>query len=280
METKYKLESFENPNFPVYSSAQTRDGVLVIPHFHKAAELNIIMSGKVEVIIDTVQIECTKGDMIFIPPYSFHSVRSINGEASIKGVVFELDLININLSGIKLDEILNKEIINDFVIDKKCSFYAQLSEAFLDAVKMYHLDEYSAKIELLSQLYAITALLIKRYGYLADSDKTAMYKRIKPVIEYINKNYDKKIYISDLSKILNVCDDHLIRIFKSVLNQSPKQYITDKRVEEAMKLIINTELPMYEIAEKVGFANANYMASVFRSTIYMTPMKYRELTKQ
>ena len=280
MRNKYKLENFENPDFPVYSSTQARDGVLVVPHFHKAVELNVIISGRVEFIIDTMQVECTEGDIVFIPPYSFHGARSIGGEAAIKGIIYELDMINRNLPDIKLGEIINKERINEFVIDKKCYIYHKMYDAFFAAKQMYHSDEYTSKIDVLLHLYSITSLLIKRYGFLTDSEQNAMYKRIDPVIEYIDKNYDQKIYISDLSKILSVCDDHLIRIFKSAINKSPKQYITDKRIEEAMKLIINTELPMYEIAERVGFTNANYMSNVFRASIDMSPYEYRKNLKR
>lgn len=279
MDNKYKFENFENPNFPVYSSVQAGDGLLVIPHFHKAAELIMVTDGKAEMMVDTMHIKCKKGDIVFIPPYSFHNVNGIGKITKITGLLYEFDLINVNVPDIRFDEILNKERISDFVFDDKSSVYEMLSNAFTEATEAYCADKYTSKMDILSPLYRITSTLLERYSLSSDADKNAMYDRVKPVIEYINENYTNKIYISDLGNLLHVCDDHLIRLFKSVTNKSPVQYITDKRVEKAMKMLIDTDLSVYEIADRVGFSNANYMSNTFKSSIGMTPYEYRNKLK-
>ena len=135
------------------------------------------------------------------------------------------------------------------------------------------------ELDILSELYKLTALLIHEYNRGGAVTHTAEYSRIKPVIDYINENYNKKIYVSDLSKILHVCDDHTIRLFKSVTNKTPLRYITDVRIEEAMKLLINSSLPVSEISDRVGFSNANYMSQIFKLTLNMTPREYRKMIK-
>lgn len=272
MNGKYKFENYNNPNFPVYSSMQAGCGVLVIPHFHNAAEVIKILSGKVEIIIDTFQTQCCAGDIIFIPPYSLHSARSIDGEAGIRGLTFELPFLNSIVPDIPLEQLLSRERINAFILPD-----SRLDSCFTDTITAYPASSVTSKLELLSLLYQLTALLLQIYSPNAPTDQTLEYNRIKPVIDYIKCHYQSKIYISDLSRILNVCDDHFIRLFKAVTNKSPLQYIIHVRLEEAMKLLINTELSISEISDRVGFSNANYMSCTFKSILNMTPSEYRRL---
>ena len=53
------------------------------------------------------------------------------------------------------------------------------------------------------------------------------------------------------------------------------QYIIDRRVENAMRLLITTDLSVADIATRTGFSSPNYMAKIFRDTIKLTPHQYR-----
>lgn len=275
MNSKYKFEAYENPKFPVYSSVQTGSGVLVKPHFHKAAEIIRVDKRCVEVIIDTLQLTCDEGDILFIPPYSIHSATSRDNDSCIEGLVFELSMLTDVITDIDVAAILNKEYITNFVLDRNDSEVSLLNEGFSRIRSLYPKDSITNQLDIASALYSITSSLIKLYCGGEQMTRSADYVRILPVIDYINENYYRKIYIRDLSKLLHVCDDHMIRLFKAVMNKSPMKYILDKRTEEAMKLLINTDIPICGISDKVGFSTPTYMSNVFKSNIGMTPHEYR-----
>ena len=276
MTSKYKFEKFDNPDFPVYSSVQLRKGVLVVPHFHKAAEFVKVELGRAEVIVNTNRIECKKGDIVFIPPYSLHSVSSIDGPARTTGIVYEFSIFGNAIANMDISRKLSKECDLKLVISPDDKRYQDLNRNFANCIKMYRDKTTYSLLDMMSGLCNLTSVMMSISADNKASNLDLKNDRIEMAIDYIQKNYYRKIYISELSEIVHVCDDHFIRLFKAFTNKSPAKYIRDKRVEEAMKLIANTSLSVSEIAEKVGFSNANYMTNTFKSTIEMTPNEYRK----
>jgi AraC-like DNA-binding protein len=271
MRENYKFEKFRDQNFPVYSSCQQGSGLLVVPHFHKAAELILVTQGEVTFSINTQRHRCGCGDMMFIPPYSVHSVESCE-DAAIRGMTFELQLIREGAFGISAETILSKGAVTEYVFqDGSCE---PLKNCFLQAVDVYKRNEATYKLEMLSSLYQITALLIRRFFGSYEAYKG--YDRMQPVIDYISRNYHREMDLSELSGLLNVCNDHFIRLFRSATNKTPAAYIRDFRLQEALKLLLGSDMSVTEIASEVGFSSGNYMTRVFHTAFGMTPVQYRK----
>lgn len=276
MKERYKFENFRDQNFPVYSSRKKASGVLVVPHFHKAAELIRVVEGTVHVCIHAHRYVCTQGDIIFIPPLSVHNVVCEVGEARIQGLTFELSMIPEGAFGLPAERILDKNAITEFIY--KSADFPELDAALLQALEVYQTNGSTYKLEMLSALCKITACLIN-YCF-RSYEEYETYDRLQPVIDYIAENYRKDISLSELSGIINVCNDHLIRLFKSATNKTPISYIMDLRLQEALKLLLDTDLPITAIASRVGFSNANYMARVFRGGLQMSPTQYRKANRK
>ena len=276
MKESYKFEKFREQSFPVYSSVQQGSGTLVIPHFHEAAELMAVISGTVVCSIHTMRFVCNPGDTVFIPPYSVHSVICEDGQAQIRGMTFELSLIREAVFDIPVEKILNKSTVTEFRFPNGTA--ETLKDSFFHAVEVYTRNDATYKLEMLSCLYEITAQLIKTYFHTYAAYKK--YDRIQPVIDYINENYRKDIPLTELSGLINVCDDHLIRLFRATTNKTPTAYIRDLRLQEALKLLLDSDRSVTDIAALVGFSSGNYMTRVFRTVLRVTPLQYRKNNKQ
>ena len=70
------------------------------------------------------------------------------------------------------------------------------------------------------------------------------------MLAYVEAHYAEKIQISELSEIIHVCDDRLIRLFKEVTGETPIEYIMNLRIEAGIKLLSATEFSIVEIAEQ------------------------------
>jgi two-component system response regulator YesN len=53
------------------------------------------------------------------------------------------------------------------------------------------------------------------------------------------------------------------------------EYLLQIRVSEAKKLLRQTDMRSYEVAEKVGFSNADYFVTQFEKIEHVTPTEYR-----
>ena len=72
------------------------------------------------------------------------------------------------------------------------------------------------------------------------------YQKLRPVLAYVEAHYAEKIQIPELSEIIHVCDDRLIRLFKEVTGETPIEYIMNLRIEAGIKLLSATELSIME----------------------------------
>lgn len=68
--------------------------------------------------------------------------------------------------------------------------------------------------------------------------------------------------------------------FKTETGQNYKAYVTQVRMEQALRLVLNTDLKTYEIAERVGYNNVRRFVDAFRAAYQVSPTEYRKLHKK
>ena len=278
-QTEYKFEKFIEPQFPIYASRQMGREELVQNHYHGSAEIMCVLEGRVKILVGTAYIECQKGDIIFIPPSMVHEVFSLTEDAAIQGMVFELSLVEVAALQLDFSELFRRSQGLQYVITSKAEGYAELCGYIKNILDVYGSFSAGSRIQIASNLLLIMARLIRLFS-LEESAHDKNYKKLRAVLSYVEKNYTEKIQISELSEIIHVCDDRLIRLFKEVTGETPIEYIMNLRIEAAIKLLSTTDLSVADVAEKVGFGSDTYMTRVFRQKLNTTPGKYRQKHKK
>lgn len=94
--------------------------------------------------------------------------------------------------------------------------------------------------------------------------------------KYVDENYDMDITLNDLSKLVYLSPAYIGNMFKSKTGKTFTEYLTDIRIEQAKKLIENSDLKIYEICERVGYKTPRYFYRIFRANLGVTPQEYRE----
>ena len=93
--------------------------------------------------------------------------------------------------------------------------------------------------------------------------------------QYLHEPYAQKITLDTLSARYNISKYHLQRSFQRYFGQSPGEYLTRLRLTRAKELLRATDLPVSEVAYRVGMENTSYFISVFRAREGATPQQYR-----
>ena len=268
MKTKYKFEEYRDLNFPVYSSLQENKKNLIQPHFHDDMEFVKILSGEISVCAGMQKHICTKGDIILFLPSVVHEMTAQTPDASIRGLVFNTGVLKENI-------VFSHAYANSYIFTPDHNFYSELNCNFEKAITVYENPSSAYKLEMTATLLTLTATLVK-CGIIectkADSDNI----RIQPVIDYIAKNYSRKITTYELADILCVCTDHFIRIFRKITSKTPAEYITDYRISMAMKMLVSDKYSLSEISDMSGFSNPCYFSKIFKQKTGMTPSGYRK----
>ena len=92
----------------------------------------------------------------------------------------------------------------------------------------------------------------------------------------MNLNYSKNISIELLSRIIGVDRTYFYRLFKESTKISPKEYLTNLRIEKAKMLLCNSNMNIKEIAISVGFNNYLSFERVFKDKCGIHPTAYRK----
>jgi AraC-like DNA-binding protein len=92
---------------------------------------------------------------------------------------------------------------------------------------------------------------------------------------YINNNFDKELNLDMLSHIRFTSKFHLLRLFKKYYGQTPKKYLTDKRIEKAKELL-NKGANVTQTCFDIGFESPCSFSTLFKSRIGLSPTEFQK----
>ena len=100
---------------------------------------------------------------------------------------------------------------------------------------------------------------------------------VNEVKVFINSNFnDPNLSQSGVAEHFNLSTAYLGRLFRQITNQSIAAYINEIRLEEARRLLGDTNLSIQEVTQKIGIDNSNYFYSMFKKQFGMTPTLFRK----
>jgi len=94
---------------------------------------------------------------------------------------------------------------------------------------------------------------------------------ITRLIAFIEDNIDRSIGLDELAALVNVDRFHFTRLFKRATGMTTSSFVEQRRIQRAQSLILETNLPLSEIALMVGFADQSHFTRRFHRHVGTTP---------
>jgi AraC-like DNA-binding protein len=111
--------------------------------------------------------------------------------------------------------------------------------------------------------------------YHSQENSMPIYWEIKA---YIDEYYSEPLTVNQLSTHFHISPQYLIKMFKKAIDVSPYQYLLNKRIAEAKKLLVTQhELSIAEIGSLVGIDNPSQFIARFKAQVHCTPLEFRSL---
>jgi AraC-like DNA-binding protein len=92
---------------------------------------------------------------------------------------------------------------------------------------------------------------------------------------YINNNFDKSLNLDLLSDVVFTSKFHLLRLFKRYYGQTPRQYLIDKRMEHAKKLL-KEGVSISDTCFDIGYECPSSFSTLFKSRVGLTPTEFQK----
>jgi YesN/AraC family two-component response regulator len=101
-------------------------------------------------------------------------------------------------------------------------------------------------------------------------------KGFDDVVTYVTDNFNKKHTLNDLSKRFNMSQTYICDLFSKHYASSLIIFVTNLRMREASRLILETDTPLKEIAIFCGYSKYSYFCTVFKTHFGKSPSQHRE----
>jgi len=102
--------------------------------------------------------------------------------------------------------------------------------------------------------------------------------KLLPALEYIYNNTHFVVSLEEAAQLCHLSSGYFSRSFTKEFGVSYTAYITKLKIEWAKKILTNTDLPVTQISDHLGFSDPGYFTKIFKKQEYLTPSLYRRYT--
>lgn len=99
---------------------------------------------------------------------------------------------------------------------------------------------------------------------------------IKRMYYYMEKNYDQDLKVESFAKMFNYNSNYLGKIFRKEMGDSFNNILDTIRIVNAKRLLLETDMKVYQISEQVGYGNIDYFYLKFKKYVGISPKEYKK----
>ncbi|MEM9588335.1 MAG: AraC family transcriptional regulator [Planctomycetota bacterium] len=100
---------------------------------------------------------------------------------------------------------------------------------------------------------------------------------LQPAIELIERRFGEPITVQTLARAVGLSASQLNRRFQSAFESTPSQYLQQVRIQQATRLLAESDDSVADIAQATGFYDQAHLTRTFRKWMQMTPTQFRNL---
>lgn len=283
---KYMISDLFNPDEKINIIRATAFAI-VEDHTHEFLEMQYIVSGKAVHKIAGHSYEVDKGSLLFVNFGQTHSyvcselltyVNILIQPEFISSELIDsdnaLDMLAISL----FEDFAGEDIHIKPHIHFDGSEVIDVEKTLDDMLSEYYAKQIGYRTALKGLLQYLLVLVFRKFRESDENQNVINHmQRITPeILRYIEDNCFEKLSLSDLAKRCYYNTSYFSRIFKECYGMTLISYIQKKRIDEAVRLLRDTDLSVEEICRRVGYSEKKHFYKKFREITGTTPSAFRK----
>lgn len=255
-------------------------------HYHPVYEIYYLRSGNRKFFIESDIYNISKGDLVLLAKNVMHKTTYSSDKVNERTYIlfndnhiedfiekygkneidecFKRRVFSIPIQRREYVEGLIAQLDNEF--KNRDEFSEELMKCYLEELMIFivrykrHLFENNTDIDVFNN----------------QRDLSSCDESIQLAAKYIVENYNKNIGLIDVAEFVNMSSTYFSKKFKEITGFGFKEYLLNIRIKKACKLLLETRLPITEIAYESGFNDSNYFGDVFKKNKGLAPLQYRK----
>lgn len=280
------LFSFDKdfPVIPPWGMYTVSDENVSSLHYHNALELGYCYKGTGVLFVQNKILPFYQDDVSVIFEYEPHIAKSHKDDLSEwKFITIDVERL---LSGVPLEQlapiskiIKGSKSFQNIISTKDSPDITYLIGQIIEEVEAQKEGYHTVVTGLvLALMIKLTRLVVPDA---AEQDYDVRHNHnlitILPALNYLSKNYYEQITIEQLASLCNISVTHFRRIFKTVLEVSPMEYLFHIRIKMAVILLSNPDYSITDIAMQVGYQTVSCFNKHFKRITGVAPREWRKL---
>ena len=275
-----ELKQHGTENFPVefYHIDKPHPKYEKAYHWHSEIELIRILEGSLRVTLDNKEYFVSKGDLIFVNSETVHGASP--DECVYECVVFNASYLSVSEDECRtfLENILNHTAYVNEIHHSDERELMDIVNRLFESLKN-HKAGYTFTVT--GCLYEMFGVILEKEYYSKNLSIKSVHNEknvvtLKKALAYIRNSYDTPITLMDIADSAGISPKYLCTFFKEMTGKTPFEYLNAYRIERAARKLINTDLPVTQIAYMCGFNDLSYFIKTFKQIKGVTPKNFRK----
>ena len=254
--------SFPFQIYPALDGSEADDSDFIPYHWHPELEIITVDCGRVSLTIADRMYEGARGDVFFAASEELHEIRAAGRENQFRSFVFAADFLRF-ATCLRSGEPGQSEVR---------TLLAQI-------VRTWQQQAPGCQLAVKAALLGIVAVCAQ-YGRLEGrpvrpgADYRA--RQLREIVGYLGEHFTEPLSLPEVASHFGLSPQYFSTFFRENFGRTFTQHINSLRIEQAARLLRETDLPVMEVGFSVGFDNFSYFIKRFRSVYGVSPSHYRK----
>lgn len=252
-------------------------------HHHAELEISLFKSGTGTYRVLNNSYDFQSGDVFLFGTNSIHCITEINSPLTLMNIRFEPRFVWSAGSGLLSPDVLNIFFSQNAAysnrLDRKNPATEEIRRLMLEIENEFVVRDREYELMINIKLLNIFAKLLRCYPCFSKTSLSVNESSLRCLdraINYINENLKNELSLSEIAAKANMSRTYFSTLFKKLNGISPWEYITIKRVEEAIELLKQNNKTVLDIAIECGFNSTANFNRAFRKVTGKIPSDYKK----
>ncbi|MEK4039584.1 AraC family transcriptional regulator [Paenibacillus sp. FSL F4-0122] len=255
-------------------------------------ELLYVRQGKLSTKMDTEEYILNSGQLIFLSSGVYHQ-NAIVSDSETKLIGIHFDFFGESIITSDEDMLVNEEEVMDekFALEAVTAPFMPLSQEpiytpppeCIHAMEqlVYEFTMRPAGYEWVCRglLLGILTSLLRTQSSRNAAKSSVHTGRIRALIDEMDSKLADRWSNKFMAGAMNLHEDHFSKLFREVAGMPPGEYLRSIRHREARKLLRETDWPIEQVGDNVGYPDIHYFSRVFTANEGISPRAYRKLSR-
>ena len=269
--------------YPALDGSEEDDSDFIPYHWHPELEIITVDAGHVSLTIADHVYEGERGDVFFVAGEEQHEIRAAGQENQFRSFVFAADFLQF-----ARDDQAETELLAP-IAEGRLRFATclrvgtpgqrEVRVQLMQIVRACLAQRPGSQLAVKAGLLGIIAACAQN-GLLAgrqmQPNEDYKARQLREIVGYLGEHFTERLPLSDVAARFGLSPQYFSSFFREHFGRTFTQHINSLRIEQAARLLRETDLPVMEVGFQVGFDNFSYFIKRFRQVYGVSPSNYRK----